>query len=250
MTHDPTMRNIKLTISYDGTGYSGWQAQTNGRGVQTELEAAIEKAFGEKRRVAGASRTDAGVHAKGQVVDFKLSAPIPFERIPHALNAALPATIAVIKAEKVPPSFNSQHKAKVKSYRYHIVNSAQRDPFGDRYSWRLQYDLNVTLMKKEAKWLVGKHDFKSFQASDTRERSSVRTIYKLDVRKKGNAIIFDIAANGFLYNMVRNIVGTLVDIGRGYSPAGSMKRILAAKDRKLAGPTAPARGLFLIEVKY
>lgn len=244
------MRNIKLTISYDGTGYSGWQSQTNGRGVQSELEEAIEKAFGEKRRVAGASRTDAGVHAKGQVVDFKLSAPIPPERIPHALNAALPATIAVIKAEKVPPSFNSQHNAKVKSYRYHVVISAQRDPFGDRYSWRLQYGLNVPLMRKEAKVLVGKHDFKSFQASDTRERSSVRTIYKLDVKKKWNTIVFDIAANGFLYNMVRNIVGTLVDIGRGYSPQGSMEKILAAKDRRLAGPTAPARGLFLVEVKY
>lgn len=244
------MRNIKLTLAYDGTNYSGWQVQTNGRSVQQELEEAIEKVFKEKRRVMAASRTDSGVHAKAQVTNFKLSAPIPLERMSAALNAALPASIAVVKAEKVPPSFNATRKASSKLYRYRVINSVQRDPFSERYAWRFPYKLNVPLMRKEARALVGRHDFKSFQAADKRERSSVRTISRLDIRKKGLTVTFDIKANGFLYNMVRNIVGTLIDIGRGYLPEGSMKKILAAKDRRKAGPTAPARGLFLIEVKY
>jgi tRNA pseudouridine38-40 synthase len=244
------MRNIKLTISYDGTGYSGWQFQNNGRSIQQEIEETIEKVFKEKRRVMGASRTDAGVHAKAQSANVKLSAPVPIDRIPAALNAALPASIAIVKAEIVPASFDAQHKAKSKRYRYYVVNSIHKDPFGDRYAWRMPYPLSVPAMKKEAKALIGKHDFKSFQASDTRERASVRTIYKLEVKKKGDTITFDIEANAFLYNMVRNIVGTLIDVGRGYLPAGSTEKILALKDRKKAGPTAPARGLFLIEVKY
>lgn len=244
------MKNIKLIIAYDGTEFSGWQIQANGRSVQQEIEEAISRVFKEKQRVFGASRTDAGVHARAQTANFKLSSAVPIKNIPAALNAVLPGAIAVVKAAEVPETFHSQHDARTKIYRYYVVNSVQRDPFLDRYTWRMPYPLNIPIMRREAKSLIGKHDFKSFQASDTKERSSVRTVRRLAVRKNGSSIIFDIEADGFLYNMVRNIVGTLVEIGRGYFPPGSMRKILAAKDRKQAGPTAPARGLFLEEVKY
>ena len=246
------MRNIKLTISYDGTNFKGWQVQKNGKTVQEELEKTIKKVFGKTHRVTAAGRTDAGVHAKRQVINFKapMSISIPTGRIPEALNAHLPDGIAVKEAEEVPAKFHSRFDAKSKLYKYHIVNTRRPDPFTERHAWRVPYSLNVSLMKKEAKELLGRHDFRSFQAKDKRERSSVREIYKLDLKKNKSSLVIDIEANGFLYNMVRNIVGTLVDIGRGYLPEGSMRKILKEKDRTKAGPTAPARGLFLTEVKY
>jgi tRNA pseudouridine38-40 synthase len=246
------MRNIKLTVAYDGTGYKGWQFQKNGRTVQEELEKAIKKVFGKVHRVIAASRTDAGVHARQQTVNFKIpeDISIPVGKIPEALNAYLPGGIAVTEAKKVPAEFHSRFDAKNKLYRYYIVNSRKRDPFTEKYAWRIPYPIDVPLMKKEARELVGRHDFKSFQAKDKRERSSVRRISKLRLTRKGSSLIIDIEADGFLYNMVRNIVGTLVDIGRGYLPEGSMRKILREKDRTKAGPTAPAKGLFLTEVRY
>jgi tRNA pseudouridine38-40 synthase len=245
-------RNIKLTISYDGTGYKGWQLQANGRTVQEELEKAVKKVFKKHYRLHGASRTDAGVHAKAQIANFKIapSLAIPAGKIPAALNAHLPEDIAVNRTEEVSPEFHARFDAKSKHYKYYILNSRQRDPFSEKHAWRVPYKLNVSLMKREASALLGKHDFKSFQAKDKKERSSRRRILRLDVVKKKPFIIIDIAADGFLYNMVRNIVGTLVDISRGYLPEGSMRRILKSKDRTQAGPTAPAKGLFLIDVKY
>lgn len=244
------MRTIKLTISYDGTRYNGWQLQKNGRTVQGEIEKAIEKVFGRLHRLHAASRTDAGVHAKSQVAHFKTTERIPVDKIAVALNSRLPEDISIIRAEEVPGEFHARFDAKTKHYRYHVLNSKKRDPFSERYAWRVPYSLDVPLMRKESKVLLGEHDFKSFQASDKRERSSTRRITKISVKKKGSSVDIDIEGNGFLYNMVRNIAGTLVDIGRGYLPAGSMKKILKAKDRTKAGPTAPAKGLFLMEVKY
>ncbi|MFC1548970.1 tRNA pseudouridine(38-40) synthase TruA [Candidatus Omnitrophota bacterium] len=244
------MRNIKLTITYDGTDYRGWQVQKNGQTVQEEMERAVKKVFGKRHRIYGASRTDAGVHAEQQVANFKVSSNIPIKSVQPALNAALPENIVVTGAEEVPVDFNSRFDAKSKLYRYRIINKKHRDPFAEKYSWRVSYQLDVPLMKKEAACLIGKHDFKSFQASDKRERASVRRILSVDIKKNKEDITIDIKGDGFLYNMVRNIVGTLVDIGRGYLPPGSMKTVLKNKDRTKAGPTAPAKGLYLINVNY
>ncbi len=244
------MRNIKLTISYDGTRYKGWQSQRNGSTVQEEIEKAIEKVFGEKHCLYGASRTDSGVHARGQIANFKISRDFPVKKIAQALNGVLPQDISIGKAVEVPLSFHSRFHAKKKIYTYVIFNSRSRDPFGERYMWRVGYPLDVGLMKKEAMVLIGTHDFKCFQARDKKERTSIRTITDISVRKTGRRVIVRVQGDGFLYNMVRNIVGTLVDIGRGYLPQGIMLDILNSRDRTKAGPTAPARGLFLIKVSY
>lgn len=244
------MRTIKLTISYDGTGYRGWQLQKNGVTVQEEIEKAIEKVFGKHSRLYGASRTDSGVHAKAQVAHFKTAKPIKTSNIALALNSVLPSDIAITKAEDVPSDFHAQFDARSKIYKYNILNSRSRDPFREKYSWRVPYNLNVPLMRREAKELEGKHDFRSFRARDKVERDPVRKIFYVRISKKKDNITITIEGNGFLYNMVRNIAGTLVDIGRGYLPEGSMKQILKSKDRAAAGPTAPPQGLFLTEIKY
>ena len=182
------MRNIKLTISYDGTRYKGWQLQNNGWTVQAEIEKAIKKVFGKQYRVYGASRTDSGVHAKAQVINFKTSSSIPARKIPLALNSVLPEDVAVTKAEEAKLNFNPQFDAKSKHYRYYILNSNKRDPFTEKHLWRVPPKLNASLMNKEAKVLLGRHDFKSFQATDKRERSSVRKIQYISVKKKGTII--------------------------------------------------------------
>jgi len=244
------MRNIKLTISYDGTRYKGWQVQKNAGSVQEEIEKAIKKVFKKKTVLYGSGRTDAGVHARGQVANFKTVSNIPVERITPALNAVLPPDIAILKAKEVPQDFHSQYDAREKTYSYSIFNSRNRDPFKENYSWRVGYRLDLELMRREARVLVGRHDFKCFQASDKKERNPVRVIKSVTIKKKAWDITISVKGNGFLYNMVRNIVGTLVDIGRGYLSAGSMKKILDQKDRTKAGPTAPAKGLCLMEVRY
>ncbi len=244
------MRNIKLTISYDGTNYRGWQIQKNGITVQEVIEKAIQKVFEKKCRLFGAGRTDSGVHAKGQVANFKTVAKISLQKIKAALNANLPEDIVIKKAEEVSLDFHSQFSAKKKKYKYILYNSKSPEPFLSRYSWQVMYKLDLSLMKKEAKILIGKHDFKSFQATDKKDRASVRTIENIVVKKRGKQISIELTGNGFLYNMVRNIVGTLIDIGRGYLASGSMKIILSKKNRSLAGPTAPAKGLFLMKIEY
>lgn len=244
------MRNIKLTVAYDGTDYKGWQAQNNGLTVQAVIEDAALKVFKRKSHICGAGRTDAGVHAKGQIAHFKTSSKIPTERIPKALNSFLPGDVVITQAQEVSLDFHAQFSAKSKHYRYYIFNSSHKDPFKERYSWRVPYKLNIFLMKKEAKILLGKHDFKSFQARDKRQRPSIREIFNITIKKRKQFFVIDIEGDGFLYNMVRNVVGTLVEIGRGYFPPGKMKDVLNKKDRTIAGPTAPAKGLFLMEVKY
>ena len=245
-------KNFKIILAYDGTAYSGWQLQKNAVTVQGEVEKALLRVFGRRHRLYASSRTDAGVHARGQTANFKTSVDIPPAKIPAALNSFLPSDIAVTSAERVCPDFHSQYDAVEKHYRYYIFTSGTRDPFRERYSWRVGYPLDTGKMRRSCPVLTGKHDFRSFQARDKRNRSSVRTItfLKVTARKRDKMILIDIKADGFLYNMVRNITGTLVDIGRGYLPADSMINILEGRDRAIAGPTAPAGGLFLERVIY
>jgi len=246
------MPNICLTICYDGTHYAGWQIQKNAKTIQSEIEKALKKILKERVRVIASGRTDAGVHAKRQVANFKTNKNFQLKNLTSALNKNLPKDISIIKAQKVSPKFHSQYDAKSKLYRYTILNSNTDDPFTRPYYLKVRYELDFPLMRKEAKTLIGRHDFKSFQAKSSTSpiKNTVRTIKNIALKKEKNFIIIDIEANGFLHHMVRNIVGSLIEIGRGYLPKGSMKKILISKDRKKAGPTACARGLMLIKVSY
>jgi tRNA pseudouridine38-40 synthase len=257
------VRNIRLIIEYDGTNYNGWQKQniTAGsqrclqgrriRTVQEVFESALEKILQEKIRLISSGRTDSGVHALGQVVNFQTHSGISPMNLQRALNVLLPADIAVKSTKEVNPDFHSRYDARSKIYRYLILNRRTRCAIGSNYVHFVPYRLNTKLMKNEARVLTGKHDFKSFQAADKRLRNSVRTIKRIRISSSGRDIVrIEIEADGFLYNMVRNIVGTLIVIGRGRLKKGAMKAILEAKDRKLAGPTAPAKGLCLVRVKY
>lgn len=244
------MRNILLKIEYDGTNYSGWQYQKNAKSIQETIEAALKRITGRKARLISCGRTDAGVHALAHIVNFKTDSGIPSFKLQRALNSVLPKDIVIKAIKEVPLKFHSRFDAKSKIYRYTIVNGPSPSAILRNITAHIPHKLDLALMKKEAKILVGRHDFKSFQAADRIERSSVRTIKDIRIKKKGDLLEIYVEADGFLYNMVRNIAGTLVDIGRGRLPAGSMARILKAKNRKLAGETAPAKGLCLIEVKY
>lgn len=251
------MRNIRLTIEYDGTNYRGWQVQRQAHGagrradtIQETIEKALRKILQEKTRLIASGRTDAGVHAWAQVANFKTNSGIPQERLQKALNGLLPGDIAVSKAEEVKNSFHARFDAKSKIYRYTILNRPYRSAFSRNRVYFYPYPLDVGLMRKEAMGLVGKHDFKSFQATDKKRRGSVRRIKRLKITKEESLIYIDIEAEGFLYNMARNIVGTLIEIGRGKMAKGSLKKILFARNRRVAGPTAPACGLCLLGVKY
>src|SRR5512135_456562 len=262
------MRNIKLTLQYDGTRYSGWQRQTSRQSssasrqltVQETLEQALEKILREKIRVIGSGRTDAGVHAIGQVAHFHTAHPIELFRLKGALNAVLPRDIAVVDARQVDLDFHARFDARAKTYRYLLIQTKTRSAFCLPGVWSLAYPLDLALMRREAACLVGRHDFRSFQASDRHPRKSVTTIKKITVTKGtsrrlpfltgATVILFEIEGTGFLRGMVRNIVGTLIDIGRGKLPEGSVRRILRAKDRRQAGMAAPAAGLCLAQVTY
>lgn len=251
------MRNIKLTIEYDGTNFSGWQLQTpDMRTVQGEIEKALSKIFKKDIRINGSGRTDAGVHALGQVANFKLDSPMKPEEIIRALNGNLPDDISVLGAEKVSTRFHAQHSAKRKTYCYSILNRPTRPTIDKNFVLHIPYKINLSAMRKEARILLGKHNFISFTATDSAKRGKLttrdttRTIYALDIQKKKDLITISITANGFLYKMVRNIVGTLLDVGTGLIPQGSVKKILTAKSRLAARETAPAKGLTLINVVY
>jgi len=253
------MRNIKLTIEYDGTNYAGWQVQNScqlsavscqPKTIQETIEIALKRILQKKIKLIGSGRTDSGVHAKAQVANFKTDSGIAAEKIRMALNAVLPDDITVIKAEEAVLGFHSRFSAKSKVYRYTILNRLSRPTILRDMVYFLSYPLNLRLMRREAKILLGRHNFKSFQAVDKEERGAVRTIKNLEITKDNDFINIDIEADGFLYNMVRNIVGTLIEIGRGKLPAGSMQKILLSRNRKLAGPTVPAKGLCLLKVRY
>jgi tRNA pseudouridine38-40 synthase len=246
------MRNLKLEIEYEGTNYCGWQVQNSShkKSIQEVIEKTLRRILQEKIRLIASGRTDAGVHALAQVANFETKSNIRPQKLQRALNSLLPQDIVITAIEEKNPDFHSRFSAKSKTYRYSILNRSYPSALLRNTVYHYPYPLDIKLMQKEAKILLGKHNFKSFQASGKLERDPVRTIKSIKITKSQDRIYIDIEADGFLYNMVRNIVGTLLEIGRGKLPEGSLKKILSAKDRRLAGPTAPAKGLCLIRVKY
>ena len=244
------MRNIKLTIKYDGTAYHGWQSQKNAVTVQDVVENAILKMTGARPRLIGCSRTDTGVHAEHFVCNFGSETRIPCEKLPLALNAHLPDDIVCTLAEDVAEDFHSRYSAKKKRYTYYIQNSRFPDVFKINYAWHYQYPLDVDAMQKAAQAFLGEHDFIGFAASGFTVKTTVRTIYDIDVEKNGDLIKISVMGNGFLYNMVRIIAGTLAFVGCGKINADEMSDIIDSCDRKRAGITAPPEGLYLTEVFY
>jgi tRNA pseudouridine38-40 synthase len=249
---DKIIRNIRLTIEYDGTNYCGWQVQSRAskKSIQGVIEKALQRIFRTKVKLIGSGRTDAGVHALGQVANFHSKSKIPLCNIQKALNSYLPDDIVIQKAQAVKSAFHSRFSAKAKTYRYTILNRSYPSAILRHAEYFYPYFLDADLMRKESRVLLGRHDFRSFQACDKKERDSFRTIKRIDINRSGDLIRIELEADGFLYNMVRNIVGTLIEIGRNKLPPGSLKKILLAKNRKLAGPTAPAKGLMLVRVRY
>jgi tRNA pseudouridine38-40 synthase len=249
------MSNYKLIIEYDGTNYSGWQIQPHKRTIQQELEKHLSKIFNQKIKITGSGRTDAGVHALGQVANFKVSSGgkgvsnIKATDIKKALNAMLDKDIRIKSVTKVKDDFHARFSAKKKIYRYQMVLT-EPSVFERFYFAFVPYKLNVALMRKEAKDLLGRHDFKCFQGSGRLAKDTIRVISKVSLVKKGNKLIVTIEGNGFLYNMVRNIAGTLIEIGRGKFPQGTVKKLIRGKDRRKSGPTAKACGVVLVGVKY
>ena len=245
------MRNFKMIVEYDGTAYCGWQRQENGLSIQQALEEAIELITGEKVSVIGSGRTDAGVHALNQVAHFKSNSTLPLDNIYRGLNSVLPDDIVIKEMKEVAEDFHALRDVKSKIYVYKICNQRLRPALGRNYFWHVRYPLNMEFMREATKYIIGTHDFSSFCAANTQVKDRVRTILDIDIRKNEEGIIeVDVVAHGFLKYMVRNIVGTLVEIGRGKWEPEEMKRILESKDRKIAGATAPAYALFLKEVKY
>ena len=280
------MRNVRLTISYDGTNYCGWQRQKENhphllppksphllsspsrgeewkergrieeggeRGtIQGTIEERLEKLLQEKIKLTGSGRTDSGVHAFGQVANFKTKSTLSLKEIGRGLNALLPKDIRIKRLILVPERFNSRYDLLSKTY--HYVISRQDSPFLLNYAYFCPYKLDLSAMKKASGFLIGKHNFSSFQAAGSKIKKSVRSIKKLSIRKKktscSDLITIKVEASGFLYKMVRNIVGTLLEVGKGKIAPEELKKILHKKDRKFAGPTAPAKGLYLKRVKY
>lgn len=243
-------KRIKLTIAYDGTNYCGWQVQPNGITVEEVINKALCKLTGEDIAVIGASRTDSGVHALGNVAVFDSATSIPPERIAMALNQRLPDDIVIVKSEEVAPDFHPRYCDCEKTYEYHIINTRTPIPTKRLTNYFVSYDLDVERMQQAADYLVGEHDFVSFCNVRTQVEDTVRTVTELEVLREGEEITIRISGNGFLYNMVRIIVGTLVRVGRGFYTPEKVKCNFGGKDRKAAGVTAPAHGLMLVEIRY
>ncbi len=244
------MKRVKLIVSYDGTNYCGWQIQQNGITVEEILNKTISDLVGEEIAVIGASRTDSGVHALGNVAVFDTASRIPAEKMCFALNQRLPEDIRIQSSCEVPPDWHPRYCDTRKTYEYRILNRKISLPTERLYSHFFYYPLNVDNMQKAADYLVGEHDFKSFCSARTQVENTIRTIYYINIKKDGDYIYIRINGNGFLYNMVRIIVGTLLKVGTGLYPPEHMKEILDAKDRRMAGPKAEARGLTLVEIEY
>ncbi|MCI6998054.1 MAG: tRNA pseudouridine(38-40) synthase TruA [Eubacterium sp.] len=245
------MKRVKLTVAYDGTNYCGWQVQPNGLTVQQVLNQCLSELMGEKITTIGASRTDAGVHALGNVAVFDTACRMPADKISYALNTRLPADIRIQDSVEVPSDFHPRFQKTIKTYEYKIYNRRFPDPTKRLYTYFYYYPLDVELMHQGAAYLVGEHDFKSFSTYKPEVESTVRTIYALDIRKSEDDVItIQIRGNGFLYNMVRIIAGTLIRVGGGYYPPEHVKTILDGKNRELAGETARPEGLTLVEIQY
>ena len=244
------MRNIKLTIEYDGKDFKGWQKQPGKLNIQGEIERAIENIMGEKVELIASGRTDAGVHALGQVANCKTNSNIPIEKIPLAINSQVRNSIRIQNAEEVDENFHSRFNCKKKTYRYIIDNSKYGTAIYRNISYHIPIKLDVEEMKKAVECFEGEHDFKSFKSSGTSSKSSVRTIYNANIITEGDNIAIDLTGNGFLYNMVRIIAGTLVEVGLGNIKAEDIPAIIEAKDRTRAGKTLPPHGLMLLKVDY
>ena len=245
------MRNIKLTIEYDGKEFNGWQKQPNKLNIQGTIEQAIKTITGEDVDLQASGRTDAGVHALGQVANFKTNSNIPIEKMSIAINCNLKKSIRIVKAEEVEERFHSRLSCKRKTYRYIINNSEIPSAIYRNLETHIPYKLDIEKMKQAVKYFEGEHDFKAFKASGTSSKSSIRTIYKAEVLKTpNNRIYIELTGNGFLYNMVRIIAGTLVDVGTGKIKPEDIEKIIESKDRTNAGKTLPPQGLYLVCVNY
>jgi tRNA pseudouridine38-40 synthase len=245
------MQRFKCIVTYDGTLFAGYQVQPNKRTVQGELERALKKLHkGEDIRVTASGRTDAGVHARGQVIHFDSPLNIPLEKWEIALNSLLPDDVAVIGAARAAEDFHVRFDAKGKEYRYLVHLSSQRDPFKRHYAYQFPYALNIDSIRKAAAGLVGTHDFTSFCSAKTEVEDKVREIQEIEVLEEGDMLIFRFKGTGFLYNMVRILTGTLLEVGSGERDADSMPAIIEEKNRSSAGKTAPPQGLYLWKVFY
>ncbi len=244
------MKNIKLLLEYDGTNYVGWQKQPKGETVQRKVEDAVYRLTDKRVEVIGCSRTDSKVHAKGYVCNFKTDSNIPVEKFREALNHILPEDISVINSSQVDDDFHSRYNSKGKMYCYTILNTAVRMPICRNFSYHYKKNLNIEKMNDGAKFFIGTHDFEAFRNVGSSVKTTTRTISKVDIVKDENYIKVYIAADGFLYNMVRIIIGTLIDVGNDKIKSEDIPKIILSKERKKAGKTCPPQGLCLIEVYY
>jgi tRNA pseudouridine38-40 synthase len=244
------MRNLFFTLAYDGTAYHGWQVQTNGISVQQTLQDAFEKVLGERGNVVGCSRTDAGVHANMYCFNMRTQSRLSCGRIMSAINATLPFDIAVTSCREVSYDFHARYDCISKQYVYRIWNSPVRNPFLNGRALHYKYPLDEKMLENEAKAFLGQHDYASFCSAHSKIKSTVRSVSRFTVERSGEEIIITVEANGFLYNMVRIMVGTLLKIAQGKIEKGAIPGIIAAKDRSRAGVTAPAHGLYLNQVNY
>ncbi len=242
--------NIKLTVEYDGTNYHGWQIQPAGETIQSVLERAVSTFLGKPTRVTGSGRTDAGVHALGQVANFFSEKDVDAYRVQRALNALTPDDITIKEVEVVPDSFDARRDGRARVYEYRILNRSTPSPFYRNRAWRLHEALDLQAMREAIRCLEGEHNFSSFRATGCDAVHPVRKVYHVSLDQRNELLVFTIEATAFLRHMVRNIVGTLVEVGRGLRTPDFFAELLEARDRTKAGATAPACGLFLVEVKY
>lgn len=244
------MRNLRFTLAYDGTNYSGWQRQANAVTVQEIVEKVLTDICKEKITVTGSGRTDAGVHALGQVVSFRTSCRIPAQRLAYALNSLLPADIVARDGQETAADFHARYSAKEKSYRYLIYNQCVPSPFCRYYAWHMAAPLDFAAMQQAAEYFTGSHDFSAFCAAGGASVNPVRLIHESYWRTKEDMWEYQVTGTGFLYHMVRNMVGTMLDIGKKKYPPDVIPQIIASKQRRLAGVTAPPQGLYLVRVMY
>lgn len=244
------MKNIKLTIEFDGSNFCGWQKQPKGRTVQETIEKAIFKATNEQIEINGSSRTDSGVHAKSMVANFFTNSTIPSEKFREAINVRLPEDVSIIKSEEVAENFHARYSSKGKTYSYTIINRYERLSLGHQYLYHYRYPLDFNKMEEACKYFVGTHDFRAFMSPGSSIKTTIRTIYELYLKRDGDKIQIFITGNGFLYNMVRIIVGTLLKVGNGKIKPEEIESIIKEGHRKRAGMCVPANGLILEKVFY
>ena len=244
------MKRVGLIVAYDGTNYCGWQVQPNGITIQGELNRCLSELLGEEIETIGASRTDAGVHAMGNVAVFDTETRMPGEKISYALNQRLPEDIRIQLSEEMPMDFHPRYCDSVKTYEYRILNRRFQIPTERLYSYFYHYKLDEKKMREATSYLIGRHDFASFCGTGAQVKSTVRTLTGIDIWRDGDIVTIQVRGEGFLYNMVRIIAGTLIQVGNGQYPPERVKKILEACDRSVSGPTAPAHGLTLMGIQF